>query len=163
MPIYFEKQVKKQCSLHALNNAMQSKFATTKDMDTVAETMASELARGVVERKPHRLPDFDEIKNNYISGLMDKETGFWSPSVTERLLKTVGQKYDVVMRMPELKNYVFMPNQTYIVSTQTNGYGHSVAVVNGVLLDSELGASVLLKKGKLPKQYTPHRILKLII
>jgi hypothetical protein len=141
---YFEKQEKRYCTIHSLNNVLGYRAATVKSMNSVAREMAREIAEKGAHGKKNRT--YEEIYDEYLPTLMS-EDGNYSVNVAMRWMKNNGISNSLV----SLRNVDFSEG-SYIVSTFKNGVPHSVAVKDGLLLDSLEDDPVLIED-KLPSEY----------
>ena len=122
-PEYFERQHKRQCGIHAINNAMQSKLVTAELMDAEVERMLAGKPAKVAQRTRTDLTG---------------DGGFYSPSVAFSLLSR-NHNY-IAKPVPE-----YTKSGRYFVTGRKHGsYSHAIAIYNGWILDSELDHAVKL-------------------
>jgi hypothetical protein len=147
---YFEKQTKRNCTIHSLNNALGYKAVSAKDMNATAREMAREKAEAYgKDSKTKR-----DLFSNLLSGLMS-EDGNYSVSVAQRWMKSNG--IDSSLVSPKDVDY---SQGNFILSTTRNGIPHAVAVVDGILLDS-LDEEPYAINGRLPKEYKVNAIVEI--
>lgn len=116
MAEYFERQLKRNCTIHAINNAMQSQLVTVAMMDEEIE-----------RRVANKAPKVASLIRSQYKGV----GGFYSPGIAYALLS-------------RNNNYIAKPvnkytsTGRYIVSgVKRDSYDHAIALYNGWLLDSE--------------------------
>lgn len=142
--VYFERQQGRFCVLHAINNAMQGRIVTKdmlfKEVDSMLDTME--------ERNRKRETSFN--RGAYKSYLCAKD-GFFSPPVAFNVLKRAGW---IAKRVKSIAS-----TGKFILNGKINGYGHTIAVVNGLVLDSEkpnpikLPAKTYFRKFRIEDQF----------
>ena len=157
---YFERQIKRQCTLHALNNALGRKVATVRSMNDAAKEIAAECARGAMERfakKGGTGKFFDPIFKKYLENLSG-DGGNWPIDVARRWLRQRGIRTEHV----RLQDIDFLEGR-FVISTVASGIPHAIALVDGVLYDSLKTAPVILKEDALPPEYVSGVAFRIMI
>ena len=147
---YFERQSKRNCTIHSLNNALGYKAVTVKEMNAIAREMARETSEKYGKDSKTRR----DIFSANLSTLMS-EDGNYSISVAQRWMRLNGIHSSLVS--PKDVDY---SQGNYILSTTRNGIPHAVALVDGVLLDS-LDEEPYSIQGRLPKDYKINTVVEI--
>lgn len=134
--MYHEKQVGRQCTLHALNNALQGQphRVTFSDMNAIVEGMIDhrmnrQRASARASRQVHR------------AFLMHCQDGFFAPDVAYVFLNKIGYSTKIRQSLPQsreaAKNRRFIVTGQKAAADNKSSYGHSIAVYDGYVIDSE--------------------------
>ena len=164
---YFEKQVENNCVIHTANNALGRRVLTVGNMRKSAEALAKATAHRIRanQHKSGRTVESLKVLTARILPSLMKPTGHFSPDVAFRLLR--GREiFPHPCRTTDLRltGRFFITGESTTVhkDERDNGegpgklvarYAHSVAVRNGLWLDSELAAPVRLKADLLLPSY----------
>ena len=154
-PLYFERQVGHNCTIHAANNALQQHVLTAAIMGRVARRLAREQAQRTrrhqqdTGRAVETLRVLTERAMPYLQGSM---LGDWSPDVAYAALRERGI-YAVHGRTQDFpqRGAWILTGETAVQGAADGAaggtYAHSVAVLNGWWLDSERPRPVRLRPG----------------
>jgi len=134
--MYFEKQLNKQCTLHAFNNLLQRSAIDISDVSFVVDEIMADMLK---RRKS--VPTKQDLQNLRLSIFDCSGVDGISPSVVFR----IGKQMD-----PSLYFHVVDPNDVftkggkikqggryYITGVNKDGFNHTIAVVNKMVLDSQ--------------------------
>ena len=138
---YFERQVKRNCTIHAINNLLGFRAVTVKSMNDTVQQMADEYAQRPDLR---RRKTYEELYAFFVN-LISSKDGNYSPSVAENWLKNHGYIVCSIDR-----HDVNFSKGSYILAGSVRGISHAVALKDGILFDSLENAPIDLK-GTLPQ------------
>lgn len=150
--MYFERQEKQFCIVHAINNCMQKEVLTKADMFAAAQFLA--------ESSTKRTVDFLLSKGKQVDAAKILES-------TKKSLFTADGDFSVDVALLALKEKGLYAHHgrketfpfqgryflTGEVAKGLRAYGHAVAIVDGLWLDSENNGPEDLENGEMPKYY----------
>ncbi len=155
--IYFEKQEKLMCGLHAVNNLLGSNIATIKSFVKIA----NDLIDTQYARAPRRV-SIEKYRSNIQKDYYDCKQGFFTPEIQNAFINSFTDyrlhkmKYrsmtdkEILQYARRNKNvYGFMLSVSKYFKSSKNTYNHSISIrifrneenpeeVCAILLDSEL-------------------------
>ncbi len=162
--IYFEKQSKLMCGLHAINNLLGGRMATSKCFIKLADDMMKQRYHSNTNRKISLNEYISKLKPH----LYDCKKGFFSPDIQNAYINTFTQytlskmkyrsitdKTIVKYAASHPKIYGFLLSVSKYYKTSKNTYNHSIAIrvfrskndpkhICVILLDSELDSPYIL-------------------
>lgn len=148
--VYFERQIRRRCVLHSLNNLLGMKLVTVEDLNATAITIAKKYAYDSIERRLRSgkvtlhsaEAEFKKTYENYLGQVVSSD-GFWSTEVAIRWLTERGWS---VKHLPSLPNAPKLnyASGDFLLSVVVDGISHAVVVKRGILFDSLLQSPIFL-------------------
>lgn len=154
-PVYFEQQEAHNCTIHAVNNALQRALINQTLMRRSARELAAHMARNVQrnQRQTRRAVESTRVLVQRVLPSLMGPLGDFSPDVAFRALRAKGWHavHGRTAAFPQSGAWILTGEVRYddphAPGAQLGTYAHSVAVRDGWWLDSELDAPVRLRAG----------------